>query len=252
MAAIRQNLSDEDRTSKVYLNDEIPVSSNNEKITVNNITYSFRYLDCLLAGLCLEDANVVKVKGGLAFFTENAWLSYFFPVDMEIQGMKFHSAEQAYQYTRAMRLGKPNLATMIYRSRRAKEAKMLGYKTLSNEKWDNDKIDVMRTILTEFHQHPELCSKLIATGQDNLIEATVDGFWGANAVLNSKSIKNGTWSGSNVLRKILCELRDEIPRELVRKHVYARLRDGLHPGNVVLESWAYQLRVFHYTLTPRA
>lgn len=123
LAAIRPNLNDVDSVSRIYQNDDlpqavnerkakfrlitkmakqkkIPVSSNNDKITVNSITYSFRNLDCLPEGLSLED--VVRVKGGLAFFSENAWLSNFYPTEIEIQGMKFHSVEHAYQYTQAM------------------------------------------------------------------------------------------------------------------------------------------------------
>lgn len=38
------------------------------------------------------------------------------------------------------------------------------------------------------------------------------------------------------------------PRHGLRKHIYSRLRDGLHPGNLTLESWAYQLCVLHHRL----
>lgn len=30
-----------------------------------------------------------------------------------------------------------------------------------------------------------------------------------------------------------------------RRHAYRRLRDGLHPSDLVLESWARQIRIFH-------
>lgn len=30
-----------------------------------------------------------------------------------------------------------------------------------------------------------------------------------------------------------------------RKNFYSRLHDGLHPNNLVLESWAHQIRIFH-------
>lgn len=79
ICSIRNSLNDEDRETKVYLNDDlpqlmidrkaafrtvvklakskkIPASSTNTKLTVNNITYSHRNLDCLPEGCQLEDA----------------------------------------------------------------------------------------------------------------------------------------------------------------------------------------------------
>lgn len=73
----------------------------------------------------------------------------------------------------------------------------------------------MRHFINEkFRQHPALAQKLVASGQCNLIEATLDPFWGAKAVPSSKSLKNGTWTGANMLGKILAETRDELRREL--------------------------------------
>lgn len=238
IAAIRNNLNEEDSQQKIYLNDDlpqllnerrakfrtvvrlakakkIPASIGNNKVTVNNITYSHKNLDCLPDGLRLEDAMTTKVKGGYAFSSEDSWLSNFFPCVIDINGIKFSSAEQTYQYARAMRLGDPQMANMILWAKNAKEAKKLSYNVKSNNAWDNDKIDVMRKINAEkFMQNPQLCEKLVQTGQSTLIEATVDGFWGAKAVINSAAIRNGTWMGANFMGKILMETRTDMRREL--------------------------------------
>lgn len=238
VAAIRNNLNEEDSQQKIYLNDDlpqllnerrakfrtvmrlaksknIPASIGNNKVTVNSITYSHKNLDCLPEGLRLEDAMTTKVQGGYAFSSEDSWLSNFYPCVIDISGIKFPSAEHTYQYTRAIRLGDPQMANMILRAKNAKEAKKLSYNVKSNDVWDKDKIDVMRKINNEkFMQNPELCEKLVRTGQSTLIEATVDGFWGAKAVINSTAIKNGTWTGANFMGKILMETRTEMRREL--------------------------------------
>lgn len=236
--SIRSALNDTESTTKVYLNEDlpqlinerrskfriisklaksqkIPVSYQNSQITVNNITYSHRNMDCLPNGVRLEDAKIVKVKGGLAFHSEHAWLSNFFPCKIDIQGLSFKSAEQAFQYTRAIRLKDTHLANLIRRSRNAKEAKLLSYgNTTISPEWDNDRFDVMRHIITEkFTQNYELGGKLVSTGQEALIEATIDGFWGAKASITSKSIKDGTWMGANFLGKILAEVRNELRRD---------------------------------------
>lgn len=237
--SIRNELSDDASTTKVYLNEDlpqiinnrrsdfraimklakakkIPASYQNNRITVNNVTYTHRNLDCLPSGVRLEDAKIIKVKGGLAFHSEHAWLSNFFPCHFEVQGIPFRSSEHAYQYSRALRLGEPQVAELISRSKSAKHAKQLGKGiTHTSEQWDADKIDVMRKIITEkFTQNFELGGKLISTGQSSLIEATIDGFWGAKASISSKSIRNGTWMGANFLGKILAEVRDELRRNI--------------------------------------
>lgn len=150
------------------------------KLTVNNITYTHKNLDCLPAGVTLEDVKMFPVKGGIAFQSEHAWPSNFFPTKIELQGMVFPSAEHAYQYSRAIKLGDPNLAKMITRAKSGKQAKTLGSQIESKDSWDKVKIDVMRTIVSEkFMQNPQLCDKLVGTGHTTLIEATLDGFWGA-------------------------------------------------------------------------
>lgn len=221
MAAIRSSLNDEDSDAKIYLNDhlpqllnerratfrsimklaksnKIPASMQGNKLTVNSITYSHKNLDCLPAGVTLEDAQMFLVKGGIAFQSEHAWPSNFFPKKIELQGMVFPSAEHANQYSRAIILGDPNLAKMITRTKTTKQVKSLGSQIESKESWDKVKIDIMKTIVSKiFMQNPLLCDKLVGTGQTILIEATLDDFWGARATPTSKSIKQGTWSGAN-------------------------------------------------------
>lgn len=237
--SIRSALNDSEATTKVYLNDDlpqlinerranfriitklaksqnIPVSYQNNQITVNNLTYSHRNMDCLPAGLRLEDAKIVRVKGGVAFHSAHAWMSNFYPCRIDIQGITFSSAEQAFQYTRAIRLKDTHLASLIIRSNKASKAKSLGNSnTSSTPEWERDRFDVMRHIVSEkFAQNFELAGKLVSTGQDTLIEATMDGFWGAKASITSKSIRDGSWMGANFLGKILGEVRNELRRDL--------------------------------------
>lgn len=236
--AIRTSLNDDDSSKKIYLNDDlpqlmkerrrdfrtiiklakeqkIPASGGLNKITVNNITYTHKNLDCLPSGLTLEDAKVVKVKGGYAFQSEHAWPSNFYPSPIEIEGIPFPTVEHAYHYSRAMRHNDSHSATLILRTKNPKNVKKLSYGIETSRDWDRDKIDIMRHLIGEkFRQNPALSGKLIASGSNNLIEATLDPFWGAKAAPGSKSIKNGTWTGANMLGKILVEATDEIRREL--------------------------------------
>lgn len=89
-ASARNILKDEDSNTKVYLNDDLPqllnerkaifrslvklaksqkitASTKGDKITINNITYTHRNLDCLPAGVTVEDAKLLRLKGVTPF-----------------------------------------------------------------------------------------------------------------------------------------------------------------------------------------
>lgn len=194
---------------------KIPASAGLNKTTINNVTYSHRNLDCLPPDFSLESAKVFKVKGGYAFQSEHAWPSNFFPSPIEVEGITFPTVEHAYQFAKASRNKERQTATLITRTKSPKDAKKRGHGVDTDSAWDRDKIDIMRHLIDEkFHQHPAHAQKLMSTGQNNLIEATLHPFWGARAVPSSKSIKNGTWTSTNMLGKILTEARDELRREL--------------------------------------
>lgn len=184
------------------------------KLTVDKISYRHKDLESLPNGLKLSDSKVVKVKGGLAFATGNAYLSNFYKCEVKFNGIVFDSAERAYQYERCDRLGAPELAQQILDARDAKACKGISYFVKSNNEWDAQKRDLMKLIVYEkFVQNEALLDRLLLTGKKALIEATVDMFWGAAAVIGSKLLKNGTWKGRNELGLILAEVREDLKRE---------------------------------------
>lgn len=189
----------------------IPSKISGDKICVNNITYGQSNLDCLPAGLRLEDARVKTFDGITAFQSKYAWLSNFFPCPIRLQGVDFKSAEQAFQFIKARRNGCPELATRILKTNEAKEAKQAGYGITILDNWDGGKEEMMsRVIEAKFKQNTLLAQKLIATGESVLVEATSDHFWGADATLNRKSLKEKNWEGNNVLGQILMTWREDL------------------------------------------
>ena len=71
--------------------------------------------------------------------------------------------------------------------------------------WEAVKDDIMRdAVRAKFTQHPELLSLLLATGDAQLVEHTVnDSYWG----------DAGDGSGKNMLGRILMDLRDQLRQE---------------------------------------
>lgn len=185
------------------------------KVMIDNVTYQHRDLEILPTGLRLSDSKIIKVKGGYAFASENAYLSNLSKCHFTFDGMSFDSVERAYQHERARRLNAPDLAQQIYDSRRPIDAKRLSHHVQSNDTWDREKREVMKNILiAKFTQNVSLRDLLISTGTKQLIEATHDPYWGASALLGSKILKNGKWTGKNELGSVMGEVREDLQREL--------------------------------------
>lgn len=92
-------------------------------ITVDNITYKHNELNNLPDGLTLADSKVVNVKAGLAFSSHHAYLSNFYPCQFHINGQAFDCSERAYQFSRAMNLRAPEVASNILSAKDAKDCK---------------------------------------------------------------------------------------------------------------------------------
>lgn len=91
------------------------------------------------------------------------------------------------------------------------EAKRLGWRVRLRSDWEQVKDQVMLDVVrAKFDQHHDLAQKLIATGDEELVEGNAwgDTYWG---VCNSH--------GKNILGKILMrvrsELREESPADVV-------------------------------------
>lgn len=82
-------------------------------------------------------------------------------------------------------------------------AKKLGRKAPMRSTWDDEKITVMRTLLRLKFSDPQLATRLLATGDAQLIEGNWwgDRFWG---------VSGGT--GQNHLGRLLMQVREEVHR----------------------------------------
>lgn len=139
----------------------------------------------------------------LGFFGPYEWLSNTHKSDVVYFGMRYPSAESAYQ------------AAKVYPKERARfqscspfEAMKFGDQlaTIDPLSWDDRKIEVMRTVLfSKFHESPELARKLLSTGNAYLEERNWwrDTFWGYDINLNA---------GENRLGRLIMGVRDELRR----------------------------------------
>lgn len=132
---------------------------------------------------------------------EHGCFSNFWPAPISIHGTVWPTSEhyfQAQKFTQAehqeaiRRVASPMIAARMGRSR----ARPL------RADWETVKDEVMLTALrAKFSQHPELCQRLLATGDALLIEHTPrDTYWGDGA----------DGRGLNRLGQLLMQVREEL------------------------------------------
>ena len=153
----------------------------------------------------------VQVDGStIAYQSEFAPFSNFYPCQIEIGKHMFFCLEQAFQFLRAKFLNKHLQATRIYLSRDVRFIKQVGGDLGSSEDWEAQQIEVMYSCLKKkFEQNPALLNLLLATGNMELVEATQDRLWGCGATLSSNVLRRHQWVGQNRHGKILMTIRDE-------------------------------------------
>ena len=128
------------------------------------------------------------------FKGEYRWLSNFHPCIIMYEGLEFQSVEAAYQ---AMKTLDPEIRKM-FTTYDASTAKREGRKIKVRENWNAIKKSIMAELLLIKFQIPELRDKLLATGDEELVEGNWwnDTYWG---------VCNGV--GENHLGKLLMATR---------------------------------------------
>lgn len=126
------------------------------------------------------------------------FLSNFHPSTISFEGNIYSTVEHAYQASKTLDFDSRQL---IRKASSPNDAKRLGRSLILRGDWDDVKIEIMRSLITEKFKNPFLRHLLVLTGNLKLINENRwnDKFWG---------MVNGV--GENWLGKILEEVRNEI------------------------------------------
>ena len=152
--------------------------------------------------------QIVVDKDTLAYQSEFAPFSNFFPCKIVLGHHTFFCLEQAFQFMRAKNLNKPLAATRIYLSRDVRYIKQVAGEMGTSEDWENRQFDLMFVLLLrKFQQNPELKTLLLSSGNLQLVEATPDRLWGCGATLSSNALRRHEWPGRNRHGEILMTVR---------------------------------------------
>ena len=140
-----------------------------------------------------------------------AYLSNFFPSPFEVDGITFPSVEHWFQ---AYKTTDPAEFKAIATAETPGKSKRMGRGCKLRPDWEEVKTDVMLGGLRHKFENPELRAKLLATGDEELMEGNTwhDNTWGNCVCQKCQNIP-----GRNMLGMLLMELRTEIRYEEAQK-----------------------------------
>ena len=138
-----------------------------------------------------------------SFDGEYAFLSNFYFSPMVIDNVVYTTNEHFFQ---AMKSLNPKERQVIALAPTLGKAKRLGRKVSLRKDWEDIKEEVMLIGLRHKFSNPDLRRKLLATGNEELIEGTTwhDNYWG----ICSCEACGG--QGKNRLGKLLMQVREEL------------------------------------------
>jgi ribA/ribD-fused uncharacterized protein len=142
-------------------------------------------------------------------------LSNFFPCEVVLDGQKFNSSEQAYQYEKAVFANDIETAASILGETEPARQKRLSQRiaNLNRDEWNDKRVNIMKHIIqAKFTQNGQLREKLLSTNDLIVVECNGRDINYANGLpLVSKDIFNKSkWRGKNELGEILMEVRGTI------------------------------------------
>lgn len=138
------------------------------------------------------------------FDKEYAFLSNFYPSPITDGNLLFPTVEHMFQAAKTLNIKEYEEIAAADTPGRAKQ---LGKKVSLREDWEKVKDDIMYQALWLKFSIPELREKLLATGDEELVEGTT---WHDNEWGNCSCEKCANIVGKNKLGKMLMKIREEI------------------------------------------
>ena len=183
------------------------------QLNLNGQKYNQQNIDKLPENFTMERAKNRMVDGdkGLAFQGHHSVLSNMAECDLVFNGNVFTSSEAALQHEKAKICGsKKDINDTL--SAGAYKAKAIGKNIKDSKEWDSKKLEIIyKVTLEKFKQNDDMLTKLMATGNLRLYEATPSKYWGCGLSMSRlNEIGEGKIPGANKFGQILEKVRNDL------------------------------------------
>lgn len=185
-----------------------------DRLVINNNTFTVDTVNKLPPSLRPENVYTRRTDTHTGFFSQHSPLSNFHYSFFKADGVRFASAEQYFQYYKALHCDDIDISRDILRADEPAECKRLGNTlTIPDQKiWEEESLEIMyKACYTKFQQNIGLRDFLLSTKDTVLVEANPhDKFWGVGLKISHNDLfKPEHWKGGkNHLGKILRRIRD--------------------------------------------
>ena len=146
------------------------------------------------------------------FFLRGVFSNFAPTPQLEYDGIKFNSTEQAFMYAKAKLFNDTTSMLAIVKEKRPAQAKQLGRGVQGFDPviWDKHKYQLMLDVnLCKYTQFENYRNYLINTGDKILAETNgKDRIWGIGLYASDSRVHyESKWQGQNLLGKVLMEIR---------------------------------------------
>jgi ribA/ribD-fused uncharacterized protein len=143
----------------------------------------------------------------------NECLSQWYPSEMQLDGVRFPTAEHYMMWRKARLFGDSNIERQVLADDSPAAAKQLGRRVhnFRSDVWDRHRFEVvLRGSIAKFEQNETLRRYLLGTGECILAEASpVDRIWGIGfGATDSRAKDPPQWTGLSLLGFALMQARD--------------------------------------------
>ena len=196
-----------DKIPPIYLPDENPTIPL-EPLNVRRLTI-FEKCRKIAENAIKIGTSMQKTSLGLGFFSAGCFLSNFYKCTVNHKGIAYKSVKHGDQGTKAKICHAPGIHACILSVDSPALAKIYAKEIFVTDEWERIKLDIMRELLfCKYRQNRDMYFKLLNTRPHNLLECTLDDYWGTGCRLLSIAAVEGSWTGQNMLGKLLVEVRD--------------------------------------------
>ena len=174
----------------------------------------YKHSDVLPERYSLAKAKTVNIEGEIFFHSEHSYLSNFHPSPITDGKTVYATAEHRLQAAKCALAKDNDRLKEVLQAHTPLEAKRAANQIPDSAEWRQHREAILKTTLNEkLNQNPHLINLLLSTGDVKLNEATSSAYYGIEATLHSREVRDKSYRGVNKLGLALMDIRSTLREE---------------------------------------